>query len=157
MYLPPMSNQLLSEYSKSINDFLAEVDVIAPGDLSKNPKTGGWSVGYVIHHLADSSIHFSARFANALAENKPKIMPFNEEVYPEKLNYAARDVAASKAAVASLSIFVTGLLMGIKPNDWNRISNHPENGEMTLIDLLTKVISHYKAHIGQIQTIKSAL
>ena len=152
-----MSNELLSEYTKTVNEFLAEVDAINPGDLLKSPKSDEWSVGFVIHHMADSEVHFASRFLNALAEDKPNIMPFNEEVYPEKLNYAARDVAASKAAVASLSIFVTGLLMGIKPNDWNRISNHPENGEMTLIDLLTKVISHYKAHIGQIQTIKSAL
>ena len=152
-----MSNELLSEYTKTVNEFLAEVDGIEPGDLLKSPKAGEWSVGFVIHHMADSEVHFTSRFLNALAEDKPKIMPFNEEVYPDKLNYAARDVAASKAVIASLSIFLTSLLMGIKPNEWNRISNHPENGEMTLIDLLTKVISHYKAHIGQIQTIKSAL
>ena len=152
-----MSNQLLSEYSKSINDFLAEVDVIAPGDLSKNPKTGGWSVGYVIHHLADSSIHFSARFANALAENEPKIVPFNEDVYPEKLNYAARDIAASKAVIAALSIFTTSLLLGISESDWNRISHHPEAGLMRISDILGKVISHTKAHTEQVKEIKAAL
>ena len=152
-----MSNELLSEYTETVNEFLGEVDAISQGDLLKSPSADEWSVGFVIHHMADSEVHFASRFLNALAEDKPKIMPFNEEVYPVKLNYGARDVAASKAAVASLSIFVTSLLMGIKPNDWNRVSNHPENGQMTLIDLLTKVISHYKAHIGQIQKIKSEL
>jgi uncharacterized damage-inducible protein DinB len=152
-----MSNELLTEYTKTVNEFLAEVDGITPGDLSKSPKAGEWSVGFVIHHMADSEVHFSSRFLNALSEDRPKIVPFNEEVYPERLNYSARDVAACKAVVASLSIFVTSLLMGISADDWKRISIHPENGEMTLIDLLTKVISHYRAHIGQIKEIKAAL
>jgi uncharacterized damage-inducible protein DinB len=152
-----MSNELLTEYTKSVNDFLAEVDGTAPGDLLKSPTAGEWSVGFVVHHMADSEVHFASRFLNALAEHKPNIIPFNEEVYPNNLNYSARDVSASKAVVASLSIFITSLLLGINASDWNRISIHPELGEMTLVDLLTKVISHYNAHTDQIREIKAAL
>jgi DinB superfamily len=152
-----MSNQLLSEYSKAVTEFLTIADSIAPGDLSRVASEGEWSAGFVIHHIADSEVHFASRYLNALSEERPKIIPFNEDVYPIRLNYEKRDVAASKAAIASLSIFVTNVLMGIPEGDWKRISIHPENGEMTVADILTKVISHYKSHINQLSEIKSSL
>ena len=152
-----MSNELLGEYSNTVTKCLTLADSIAPGELTKVPAAGEWSAGFVLHHMADSEVHFTSRFLNALAEDKPKITTFNEDVYPERLNYAKRDVASSKAVIASLSIFVTNLLMRIPAGDWNRISIHPENGEMTLTDLLANVISHYKAHINQLSEIKSSL
>jgi uncharacterized damage-inducible protein DinB len=152
-----MSNELLTEYTKSVNDFLAEVDGIAPGDLLKSPKAGEWSVGFVIHHIADGSVHFTYRFLNALTVDEPKIVPYDEDVYPDRLNYIGRDVAASKATITALSIFTTSLLMNIKAEDWKRISFHPEAGNMSVADILTKVISHNNAHTNQIREIKAAL
>jgi uncharacterized damage-inducible protein DinB len=152
-----MSNQLLSEYSNSVSALLSLLDSIAPGDLKKAPQTGEWSAAFVVHHMADSEVHFATRFINALAEEKPKIVPFNEEIYPQRLNYEKRDVAASKAALAANSIFVTNLLMGISDSDWNRQSQHPESGIMTITDLLKKVISHYQAHANQLKEIITAI
>ena len=56
-----MSNELLSEYTKTVNEFLAEVDGVSKGDLLKSPKADEWSVGFVIHHMADSEDRKSTR------------------------------------------------------------------------------------------------
>lgn len=151
-----MTNALLTEYANTVKEFLAIANDIAPGDLLKSPKAGEWSAGYVVHHMADAEVHFASRFLNALSENQPKIVPFNEDVYPTALNYAKRDVLASKETAAALSSFVISLLKNIDESSWSRKSIHPENGEMTITDLLAKVISHYKAHTNQLKEIKSS-
>lgn len=157
MYRAPMSKALLTEYSKSVSEFLALAQGIAPGDLAKAPKAGEWSAGFVIQHMADSELHFATRFMNALSEDEPKIVPFNEEVYPERLNYAKRDSAKLLSLIANISAANLDLLSNIKDSDWDRKSIHPESGAMTITDILAKVTSHCQAHVGQLREIKESL
>lgn len=152
-----MSNALLTDYANTVKDFLALANEIAPGDLLNTPKAGEWSAAFVVHHMADAEVHFASRFLNALAENQPKIVPFNEDIYPTALNYAKRDVLASKETLKSLTAFIISLLSNIDENTWSRKSIHPENGEMTITDILVKVISHYKAHTNQLREIRESL
>lgn len=151
-----MTNALLTDYANTVKEFLAIANDIAPGDLLKSPKAGEWSAGYVVHHMADAEVQFASRFQNALAENQPKIVPFNEDIYPTALNYEKREVTASKESISALSKFVIAILKNIDENAWSRKSIHPENGEMTITDLLAKVISHYKAHTNQLREIKES-
>ena len=118
---------------------------------------GGWSAAYVVHHMADAEVQFATRFMNALAEIKPRIVPFNEEVYPDSLYYAKRSVKISQDTCSAIGAFIISILENISEQDWGRISLHPDLGEMSISDLLAKVVSHYQAHIGQLKEIIESL
>jgi hypothetical protein len=89
--------------------------------------------------------------------DKPAIAPFDEEVYPTSLKYEKRDVTKSLAAIEGISAAVVNLLSNADQSAWNRIAIHPEAGEMTVSNILEKVISHYRAHLNQLKEIVEAL
>jgi len=152
-----MSENLLIQYSTLVNDFTALSKSIAAGDLLKVPKVGEWPAAFVVHHMADSEMQFSVRFLNALTIEKPRIATFDEDVYPKLLNYEKRDVSKSLATLTALSNSTSNLLSIADQSAWNRISIHPEAGEMTVSNILEKVISHYQAHFNQLKEIAAAL
>ena len=148
-----MSRELLNQYAEASREFQKTVSGISPGDLLRSPKAGEWSAAFVVHHMADAEVQFATRFMNALAESKPAIVPFNEDVYPESLNYGMRSVKISQDTCSIIGTFIISILENISDSEWNRISIHPDLGEMKVSDLLAKVISHYQAHIGQLKEI----
>lgn len=102
-------------------------------------------------------MHFATRYLNNLAEESPKIFPFNEDIYPSRLNYAKRDPLASLAAIEGIQIATANILSSIPEGDWSRTSLHEERGVVTLADLVALATGHSKSHAGQIQEIIEAL
>ena len=152
-----MSQELISQYVDASREFQKIISGISSGDLLRAPKAGEWSAGFVVHHMADAEVQFATRFMNALAEIKPRIVPFNEEVYPDSLYYAKRSVKISQETCSTIGAFIISLLENISKQDWDRVSLHPDLGEMSISDLLSKVVSHYQAHIGQLKEIIESL
>jgi len=152
-----MSRELMNQYAEASRDFQSLVSGISSGDLFRAPKAGEWSAGFVVHHMADAEFNCATRFMNALAEAKPNIVPFNEDAYPDSLNYAKRSVNISQDTCSAIGAFIISILENISVQDWGRISLHPDLGEMSISDLLAKVVSHYQAHIGQLKEIIESL
>ena len=152
-----MSRELMNQYAEASRNFQRLVSGISSGDLIRAPKAGEWSAGFVVHHMADAEVQFATRFMNALAEVKPNIVPFNEEVYPDSLNYSKRSVKISQDTCSAIGAFIFSILENISEQDWGRVSLHPDLGEMSISDLLAKVVSHYQAHIGQLKEIIESL
>jgi len=148
-----MSKQLLETYLQNSRQFIELAKSISPEDLAKSPSADSWSAAFVIHHMADSEMHFSTRYLFALADEKPAILPFNEDIYPTRLNYAKRSPAASIAAIEGIQSGVVDILGQIPDGDWNRISIHPEAGELKLSQLIEKAGGHTFAHLGQLREV----
>ena len=149
------SRDLLAEFIKHGKEFTSLAKSIAPQDLSKTPIAGEWSAAFVLHHMCDGELHFATRYLNNLAEESPKIFPFNEDIYPSRLNYAKRDAQASLAAIEGVQIATANILSTIPEIDWSRTSVHEERGLMTLADLVKLASGHNKSHAGQLQDLKN--
>ena len=151
------SNDLLAEFIKNGKDFVSIAKSISPQDLSKTPIAGEWSAAFVLHHMCDGELHFATRYLNNLAEDTPKIFPFNEDIYPNRLNYSKRDAQASLAAIEGIQIATANILSTIPDGDWSRTSVHEERGLVTLADLVSLASGHSKSHAGQLQGVIDAL
>ena len=151
------SRDLLAEFIKHGKEFTSLAKSIATSDLTKEPIAGEWSAAFVLHHMCDGELHFATRYLNNLAEESPKIFPFNEDIYPSRLNYAKRDAQASLAAKEGAQIATANILSTIPEIDWSRTSVHEERGLMTLADLVELASGHNKSHAGQLQGIIDAL
>lgn len=114
---------------------------------------GGWSAAYVVHHVADGELHFTSRYLHAIGDENPSIQPFDEEAYPERVNYAMRKVKTSLAAIAGVRALAAEVFANATDADWNKVSNHPELGPVTLSELFEKADSHLVAHTQQLREI----
>jgi hypothetical protein len=151
------SQDLLAEFIKHGKEFTALAKSISGQDLSKVPIAGEWSAAFVLHHMCDGELHFATRYLNNLAEETPKIFPFNEDIYPDRLNYSKRDAQASLAAIEGIQIVAANILSTIPEGDWSRTSVHEERGLVTLSDLVSLATGHCKSHAGQLQGVIDAL
>ena len=151
------SHDLLAEFIKNGKDFVSIAKSISPQDLSKTPIAGEWSAAFVLHHMCDGELHFATRYLNNLAEDTPKIFPFNEDIYPNRLNYSKRDAQASLAAIEGIQIVTANILSTIPEGDLSRTSVLEERGLVTLADLVSLATGHNKSHAGQLQGIIDAL
>lgn len=146
-----MSHDKLIEYGKNFDTFMAQAkkfnatSAVAPG------KEGEWSAAFVMHHIADAELHFAIRYFNALTIDKPTMIPFAEDLYPMVLNYAGRDWVNSLALIESISKLVQATLSSLSKGQWERVSLHPQAGEISLTSLISKASNHISAHTEQLK------
>ena len=152
-----MSQELVNTYIANCADFEKVVRSIGANDLSRIAKEGEWSAAYVIHHMADADMHFATRFLHILTVDKPAIVPFDEDVYPDRLKYVARDAHDSLASIIGLHKVVANILKLVDDADWKRAGIHSEKGEITLAEVLTLASNHTHSHVEQLQEIISSL
>jgi len=143
-------NEILSKYHSSAISFVEEGKKIS-ADVLNQSKDGEWSAAFVIHHIADAEIQFGVRYANALAEENPAIVPFDEEKFPNGLQYAKRSVATSLQSLAASHAMNYEILKNASDADWGRISTHPQRGAVTLLQLVTLSANHIEGHIDQLK------
>jgi hypothetical protein len=143
--------QLLEKYHSSAISFVEEAERISAQALQQS-KDGGWSAAFIIHHIADAEIQFGVRYANALCDDNPTIVPFDEEKFPIGLQYEKRSVAISLQSLAASHAMNYEILKNAADADWGRISTHPQRGAVTLLQLVTLSANHIESHIAQLKT-----
>ena len=89
--------------------------------------------------------------------NNPKIITWDEEQFPEILNYKSRDVSASVMAIEGCDAYLSDILRNQAEGNFSRTTQHPTDGERTVTDLLNKLIDHRKAHLAQLRSVLAAL
>ena len=148
------NQQLLEKYHSSAMTFVEEGKRISSDALIKS-KDGEWSAAFVIHHIADAEIQFGVRYANALCEDNPTIVSFDEEKFPVGLQYGKRSVAVSLQSLAASHAMNYEILQNASDADWTRVSTHPDRGEVTLLQLVTLSANHIESHIAQLKNAAS--
>jgi hypothetical protein len=113
-------------------------------------RPGGWTRRQVVHHVADSHMNAYVRFQLALTEDTPTIKPYDEAAWAELPYARSAPVATSLDLVEALHARWTAQLRDIEDAQWSRAVNHPENGRMTLDDLLQTYEWHCRHHLGHV-------
>lgn len=148
-----MSTEKLAEYHQNHKAFLDLASHLDEKSVLFSPSEQDWSAAFVLHHVADSELHFAIRYFNALTIENPVIIPFNEAVYPSILNYAKRDWRNSLTLIESIGNLVHTALLPISATQWERTSLHPDLGEVSLSILMGKASSHMAAHTEQLKSL----
>lgn len=146
------SNEKLERFAAHTKDFLDALAMV-PEAHRHTSVAGGWSAAYVVHHMADADLHFTSRYLHAIGDINPSVVPFDEEAYPERVNYAMRKVKTSLAALVGIRTMAAEILANATDADWDKVSNHPELGPVTLSELFEKADGHIVAHTGQMREI----
>ncbi len=144
-----MTSELLSQYSKATIEFIDLANSLSKEELETPSTTGEWSRAFIVHHMSDGDIHFAARYWHVLTVEKPLLANFDEDLYPDNLNYAGRDPFASLAAIEGIFQVNLDVLSHIAPEKWDRVGVHESMGELTLSQILNYGLEHRLGHLNQ--------
>ncbi|MFN8534205.1 MAG: DinB family protein [Dehalococcoidia bacterium] len=115
-----------------------------------------WTVHQILVHLVDSEAHGYLRFRHAIAEPGTAVNAWDQDVWPRALDYHHEDADDAIALFTLLRRRTVALFSHLAPDDWSRTILHPENGAMSVDDLLITYADHVDAHIAQIRAVASA-
>lgn len=128
----------------------AAMNGLSASQLETPYREGGWSLRQVVHHVPDSHINSFVRFKLALTEENPTIKPYDEAAWAELSDSRDTPIQTSLDLLEALHERWVIVLRAIKPEDWRRTFNHPQNGAMTLEYALALYAWHSRHHLGHI-------
>jgi uncharacterized damage-inducible protein DinB len=117
----------------------------------------GWTVRQLVHHVADSHMHAYARTRFALAENDTAITSYDEAAWAELPDMRAMPVEVSLDLLDALHARWVHVLRATRGEDFRRTIRHPENGSMTVDDLLSVYQWHGRHHTAHVTALRERM
>jgi hypothetical protein len=135
----------------------AAVAGLTPEQMETPYRPGGWTVRQVVHHLPDSHMHAFLRFKLALTEDEPTIKPYAEAPTAELADSRELPAEVSLVLLDALHTRWVSLLRGMRPEEFARRLNHPENGILTLDALAAGYAWHGRHHVAHITSLRERM
>jgi hypothetical protein len=109
-----------------------------------------WSLIEILQHLADSEVVWGYRVRRVLAEERPQLTGFDQDLWARRLDYAGARRDQALDVFKSLRAAHVTLLRGLPDEDFSRVGIHEERGEETLRHMMRLYAGHDLAHRRQI-------
>ncbi len=118
---------------------------------------GKWSMIEVAHHLADSDMVVGVRIRMIVAQDRPPIVAYDQDLWVEKLRYrqaALSDVLTQFDVLRNANV---RLARQLSPAEMERYGIHSERGGESAGYLLRLVAGHDLVHLDQLARIRRAV
>ena len=148
--------ELIVRYRAGYATLVGALEGVTPAELDWRPSPEAWSVRDVVHHLGDAEVTGAVRLRRLLTEEAPAIPAFDEEVYRERLAYAARPIEPALDGVRAAHATSAELLDRLSPADWLRTGTHSEEGPYSVERWLAFHAAHTAQHAAQIRQLRQA-
>ena len=125
--------------------------------LRQPEREGKWAIVHVLQHLADSDIVWAWRMRLILAQDRPTLTGYDQDLWADRLRY---DEAAPGDALELFDVLRRSNLRLIEratPEDLARVGVHAERGEESLGHLRRLYAGHDLLHLRQIERIRQAV
>lgn len=136
------------------NMLRAAVAGLSDAQLDTPYRDGGWTVRQVTHHVPDSHMNAYLRCKFAMAENHPRIMAYDQDVWVKFDDARIGPVDVSLALVDALHERWATFLRSLPEASFARTIDHPENGTMSLAQLVFLYDWHGRHHSAQITSLR---
>ena len=111
----------------------------------------------VLQHLADSELVWGYRLRRLLAEDRPALTGFDQDLWASRLGYAAADRDQALAMFGVLREANLRLLAQASPEDLDRVAVHAERGEESARHMIRLYAGHDLVHRRQLQRVVEAV
>jgi len=130
---------------------------LTPADLVRAEAPGKWSILDVVRHLADSEIVWAYRMRRILAEDRPPIDGYDQDLWSDRLHYDAADLHESLDEMRALRAGNLRLLRALGPAEMKRAGVHSERGDESVEHLIRMYAGHDTLHLRQLGRIRETL
>jgi len=146
---------LIAQYQDGYRAVAEALLKITPEEIDASPAPGKWTPRQIVHHLADSEMAAAVRFRLLIAEDRPAITGYSQDVFASRLHYERPHEASLELFRAARAATVE--LMGcLEERDWLREGTHSEVGRFGLDTWLRIYAPHAHKHADQIRTARGA-
>ncbi len=146
------------EVMRETPDKLSAVVKDVPRDRLGMPEAAGkWSIREVVQHLADSELNGSIRFRMVLAQDRPPLIGYDQDLWAERLHYSQSNVDEALAEFTSLRRANIRLFERATDADRTRVGIHSERGEESLGHMMKLYAAHDLVHLRQIDRIRGVI
>ncbi len=128
---------------------------LSPEQIDEPIAPGKWSVRQIASHLADCELVFSFRLRQTLAEQKPTIQPFDQDLWARQ--YAGYDLPSALELFRAARAWNLKLIGTLSEADFLREMTHPERGTMTFMTVLETMAGHDLNHLAQVQQVATPI
>jgi hypothetical protein len=133
------------------------IDGVPPAKLRQPEGAGKWSIGQVLQHLADSDLVWGWRVRLILAQDRPTITGYDQDLWADRLRYDQSEPSESLATFDVLRRANLRLIAQASPADLERVGVHAERGEESIDHLIRLYAGHDLLHLRQIERIRAAV
>lgn len=130
---------------------------ITPEEEKQREAPGKWSVRHVVQHLADSELVWSWRLRLVLAEDRPTLTGYDQDLWADRLGYDEADAARSMMEFSVVRNANLRLLHRATPQDLKRVGVHVERGDESVEHMMKLYAGHDLLHLNQINRIRQAM
>jgi len=150
-----LSYEQIKVYTQKIRNFPTQLEEqiqsLQAEDFQKPYRPGGWKIGQLIHHLADSHIHSYTRFKLALTQDTPAVLDYDQDQWAEMPDAVNTDVGSSMHILKGIHQRWTNLIETLEPNQFDRQYYHSARDKHyplgTVLALYAWHGLHHLAHI----------
>jgi hypothetical protein len=135
----------------------AAVAGLTEAQLSAREAPGKWSTRHVVRHLADSEIVWGWRLRLVLAQDRPPLTGYDQDLWADRLRYAEANVADAIDELAAVRRTHIRLLEPLSPADLDRVGLHSERGEESVRHMMRMYAGHDVLHLRQLQRIRGSI
>ena len=130
---------------------------LSPKQLLEPECPGKWSIGQVLQHLADSEVVWAWRMRLILAQDRPQLSGYDQDLWAQRLHYEEANPSDAIELFGVLRRANLRLVERASPADLKRVGVHVERGEESLEHLLRLYAGHDLLHLRQIERVRCAV
>jgi len=129
----------------------AAVSGLGSADYAAPYRPGGWTVRQLVHHMADSHANAYIRVKLALTEHEPTIKPYDQDAWVLLADSELVSPLVSLTMFTAIHERLVAVLQSLEPAQFARTLVHPENGPMTIDQLVALYAWHGDHHVRHLQ------
>lgn len=153
--------EVLAQYTEAPQKLEMVLAGLSGSTLDLATAPGQWTIRKIVHHLAESASLFMMQIKTALADSGTVFIrnSYNQETWPETLDYAGREIEPSVALVKAIHAHIVQLVQHV-PDYWERyvmakaIDATDEGRKNTVGDWLEAMAGHIWEHCEEIREIR---
>lgn len=130
---------------------------LAQEQLAAPERPGKWSIVGVLQHLADSELVWGYRLRKVLAEDRPTLTGFDQDLWADRLGYASADRDLALSMFAAIRESNLRLLAQASTADLDRVGVHAERGEESASHMTRLYAGHDLVHRRQLRRLVEKL
>ena len=129
------------------------LDTLSEELVGRPEAPGKWSVGQVLHHLADTELAWAYRLRMVLAHDRPTLTAYDQDLWAARLRYNEGRAEEALERFGVLRRSNLHLLEQASAADLQRVGVHVERGEESVAHMVRLNAGHDLLHLRQVDRI----
>ena len=150
-----MLEDVLAILSSTPEKVRREIRDLSPRQMKTRPAADKWSIQEILAHLDDvEEVGMRARVAAMIEQDRPTLLPFDQEARVVEMGYGKKHPLASLAHLSRQRRANVKWLRTLRPAHLTRRGVHQKVGEITAGEMIHEWAFHDLGHLKQILEVK---